>query len=1380
MSIIVHVHDDAHVWVESEHPRKGAGAGGGQFTKGAGGGASFRKTELSGEHAPSVGQTIHVFRAASDTPQGLEGRDAGNAMGVAQHMARLDDIDAPQPKTVKSGGPTMIHVYEVTPRIGVGGYQALIGGRSGGEPGEEGIGYTTKSGAAAMSFGKGGYDAKPVLSFPISEVRAELAKMPQLEGSTSFDDAGWRLGAEAIHRVAERYLAKQQGAKGGATFASPNVHELPPMTATHAIVTAQAQLQMRRQKLFEQAAADVDKQLGIASQERPAIGAWQDGAEATTMMVAPDATPEQLRLSAAMKGWLGQQKAVLSFAVNPKGKGFLYTADAKGSLDDIHRRLLSQGLENHTLVPTASGATIYIADPDGSAAEHVAKYAKAYPTKVTAYQGDAEFIGATNYEGTTDAEQRAEGRQAYEAVLAAGDRTGADVWRGIRDRWAETLQSTQDRRRIIHVHVGDQEVFVEAEHPRKARGPGGGEFARKGTGVTGSSAPIHVHFPEHGGHVVHVAPPVAPKPKRQPKSFEVQIAERSGIDPADVHKLGKLDLMKRPKIKSGTRRVGDVAKEIVALGQDWLKAHGVASGRIDAKTATPELNAALAEVIAEETEDALKGHDNAAKWYTRKFEEAIRVASLVHPEIATDKNARSTFAVALAVTSQGEVVGRNMELADWVYCHFKDDAQFGAEIKQLASKGGKWGSKKGAAMVSNLGKYDGLVKAAGGDLDKVTRFLSTPTTFRELEKLGYKKPTGVPIDMPVYGSAIFGPKIGQGFYQNLMGNFEPVTQDLWFMRTFGRLAGTLTDVVKTEKGRQETFDRFTSALAERGEHVPKSQAGIENLARRIYAQHEQDYGALRHEYDTGALIKDEIVASAERLTHMLDGVQENPGSGADRAWRAQIVNKARELLKAKGIDITNADLQASIWYPEKDLYEHLGSKGPRGGNDDYSKAAQRLARKHGRADDDIREALGRDLDPDAGTAWSGEVGGEDDEDAEPERDDAGGPRSARSADERGGVPGRRQGRDGMAGRARPIRGLIGDDMHVWQESDHPRGQPKNKGEFAHTSSSGAPTGGSHQHIHVHEDEHGANEHGEPLKHPPKQAPHQAAQPQQRAGQAPQAGQPGRLEWLIAQNQAKRATFAKSVEAASGVLSSQGFNAEPVPAKARVWIGADDTPPRDPQRVLAAARVYGSAVERLEQAGIGGLAKVVSALPVSFSSLTRIDPNTGERVLDTSTTMETVSGGRPEDQFIVINANSQPSTSFGVHARSPALVVELAKSTQPPEKLAELEMRGAAIHEFGHVLDNMNDRMMTASLTNTFKRFLGDDWQTKASNWMGANVSGYASTMPEEATAESFYLMATRGGPDALPRELRDWGRFWWESAKSGEPIPYGKVVEEFA
>jgi hypothetical protein len=495
--------------------------------------------ELDG--VPEPGKPFLMFRLGSEGEGHLTERNTGNSYGVAEHLAHVDDFDSPQGV---GGSGSHINVFTATIRKPVGPYKPMIAHRGGGF--EPGVGFRargpSKPCAISLSFGKGGYDAQLLASIPLKEVRAAL----KARGYNSFDDSGWRIGGEVIREVALSHLgaathddqhvwveaqhprrARGPGGgeftsgAGGETFASPNVRELPPMTSAHAMATAQAQIASRRHKLFQAAAEDVDLTVGISNKsEKSAIGAWKDGAESTTVMIAPAATPEQLRLSAAMKGWLGQQKAVLSFAANPAGKGIMYSGLATGSLDDIHRALLGNGLENHTLVPTANGAMVYIADTDGSLAQGVATYARSHKAKFRATPGDAEFIGAEHYEGTSDAEQRAEGRKAYEALIAAaGDRVGPAEWGRLRDRWAKALAETQDRavrqaelsgQRLFHFHVGDQEVFVEAEHPRQIGSHFPGRFAPKGTG--GQLSGVHITTP-HEGPTTHVeVHPPAPKP----------------------------------------------------------------------------------------------------------------------------------------------------------------------------------------------------------------------------------------------------------------------------------------------------------------------------------------------------------------------------------------------------------------------------------------------------------------------------------------------------------------------------------------------------------------------------------------------------------------------------------------------------------------------------------------------------------------------------------------------------------------------------------------------------------------------------------------------------------------------------------------------------
>ena len=45
------------------------------------------------------------------------------------------------------------------------------------------------------------------------------------------------------------------------------------------------------------------------------------------------------------------------------------------------------------------------------------------------------------------------------------------------------------------------------------------------------------------------------------------------------------------------------------------------------------------------------------------------------------------------------------------------------------------------------------------------------------------------MDTVVKGSFVLGAKIGQGFYQNIRGNYDPLTMDIWWMRMWNRLVG---------------------------------------------------------------------------------------------------------------------------------------------------------------------------------------------------------------------------------------------------------------------------------------------------------------------------------------------------------------------------------------------------------------------------------------------------------------------------------------------------------------------------------------------------------------------------------------------------------------
>jgi hypothetical protein len=234
------------------------------------------------------------------------------------------------------------------------------------------------------------------------------------------DDRGrWAQGEAVVH---------------GAEFVSPNVSsnlDLPE--AIHSLTGD-------RQMALTEAAAQIHRALGIVAHSVPAVGAWADGAENSVMTRTEGATMAQLRVAAAMQGYLADQKAVLIFDENPKGKSWLYSFQAKGALADIHKNAIDDGLAFHTLEPNDRGALVHVAaigDNDVSAA--VKRGADRYGSEVEAKQGDAEFVGGQSESGS-DREQRDEAKSAYSRAIEGSGVQGADtLWQRVHYAYGEDL-----------------------------------------------------------------------------------------------------------------------------------------------------------------------------------------------------------------------------------------------------------------------------------------------------------------------------------------------------------------------------------------------------------------------------------------------------------------------------------------------------------------------------------------------------------------------------------------------------------------------------------------------------------------------------------------------------------------------------------------------------------------------------------------------------------------------------------------------------------------------------------------------------------------------------------------------------------------------------
>lgn len=213
------------------------------------------------------------------------------------------------------------------------------------------------------------------------------------------------------------------GGSSGREFFSGNTDDLSFGAAVDALASPG---QMR----VEAMSHDVDRSLGLRARDTGVVGAWSDGAENSVMTTVDGSDWDKLRVSAAMKGSLANQKAVLAFQEDAAGSDTLLQFDARGSLGEIHDGLLKDGLAFHTLIPTSGGARVVIVAGSEDDATNTAKAASRYGAEVSFRQGRAEFIGVGG-DGT-----REQAQQTYAGIIdGSGVQGTAGVWQGLRDRW---------------------------------------------------------------------------------------------------------------------------------------------------------------------------------------------------------------------------------------------------------------------------------------------------------------------------------------------------------------------------------------------------------------------------------------------------------------------------------------------------------------------------------------------------------------------------------------------------------------------------------------------------------------------------------------------------------------------------------------------------------------------------------------------------------------------------------------------------------------------------------------------------------------------------------------------------------------------------------
>lgn len=198
---------------------------------------------------------------------------------------------------------------------------------------------------------------------------------------------------------------------------------------------------------------------------------------------------------------------------------------------------------------------------------------------------------------------------------------------------------------------------------------------------------------------------------------------------------------------------------------------------------------------------------------------------------------------------------------------------------------------------------------------------------------------------------------------------------------------------------------------------------------------------------------------------------------------------------------------------------------------------------------------------------------------------------------------------------------------------------------------------------------------------------------------------------------------------------------------------------------------------LRASGMNALARQVAKAPILLMAGVNPDgsPNGNNQMGTTGT--PAAAFGVP--QWLTVNVNATPSMNVPIadsKAGSPWIVrdmLQAVKAGQVSKAQGEQAVQdAAAIHEFGHVLDNLTGSHLTSELMESVERETGADklheqrraYSDTMRAWLIPNLSGYAASSPPESTAEAFSLTAS-GKP--LPPLLKAWGERAIRAARTG-------------
>jgi hypothetical protein len=351
----------------------------------------------------------------------------------------------------------------------------------------------------------------------------------------------------------------------------------------------------------------------------------------------------------------------------------------------------------------------------------------------------------------------------------------------------------------------------------------------------------------------------------------------------------------------------------VIVGQALEDRQRAKYGVIDRNDRSEESKRKIGNWMVEEVKYFIEtmGEQSGKGWYGEKYQKGINNMAAVFPELATDQNARDLFTMLVAVTSDGQGVLSNFQLASTAYSFYKQNDGVLPEVLP--------GAVRQNSLTASFKKINALLKENNKDIQAIKEKLLTVTTIRQLNKERKKEGLeSIKSDWPVdfnapLAASILSPKLGM-FYANLSGQENYPTLDRWWSRTFNRYRGTVRERANRgfdSKGKPIGLDLLKVTLGDPS--MSDDQALVEATRLR------NSYKAKDYKNGTVAEVASNTLYKAE-----YENLIDIPFNATDRLFMYDTIKGAVDKLNKQGYDLSIADVQAILWYYEKNLYKTLG------------------------------------------------------------------------------------------------------------------------------------------------------------------------------------------------------------------------------------------------------------------------------------------------------------------------------------------------------------------------------------------------------------------------------------------------------------------------